>query len=169
MNTKQRRLIGLCASLGAIALASAWTPARAADPNSVLDSSKTLAHRAQAATNRKVNRTLTKSVRVGGQSASVPLQGARIQLGQNYPHGLAPPGDVSDSQRIKLDGVEVQDRPLPGIPEDSLQADIPFGLAGIGWGLNHLDQAPRLFLPVIGTQPAPSAAPPAGNTRADLP
>ena len=81
-------------------------------------------------------------------STVVPIQQARIQLGQNYPEPIADAQDGAEGTRVQLDALEVQGRALPGISENSSQADIPFGLAGVAWSLRHPSEAERLFLPV---------------------
>lgn len=137
----------------------------------LLDSSHSLAEQARAQTGDTVQRTLAAGVHVGGEPANVPFQSARIQLGQNYRHGLAPPSVVPESQRVKLDTLEVEDHPLPGIPESRLQADIPFGLASLGWGIGHPNQAARLLLPVTGSQSRPRgpSGAPSAQGAASLP
>ena len=45
--------------------------------------------------------------------------------------------------------VEIEVRAPPGVPEQPLQAQIPFGLAGLAWSIRHPGEAWRLFLPVL--------------------
>jgi hypothetical protein len=82
-------------------------------------------------------------------TTTIPLQQARIQLGQNYPvdqNYLQPTAGVQTAG-LQLDAVP-QEHVLPGIPENSSQAEIPFGFAGVAWTLRHPSEAERLFLPV---------------------
>jgi hypothetical protein len=49
----------------------------------------------------------------------------------------------------ELDEVEIEARALPGVYEQPLQSQIPFGLAALGWGVEHPREAWRLLLPVL--------------------
>lgn len=69
-----------------------------------------------------------------------------------------------------LDEVEVETRAPPGVQEQPLESQIPFGLAAIAWGFRHPSEAWRLFLPVMsGTAHAQAGAYAAtpGRHRAD--
>ncbi|HEX4243049.1 MAG TPA: hypothetical protein VHZ53_16690 [Steroidobacteraceae bacterium] len=106
-----------------------------------------------------MDRSLASGVRAGGETQIVPLEGARIQLGQYYATGVSrqhESGALPGAERLKLDGNEVEEHPLPGIGEDAVQAPIPFGFGAIGWGLSNPGQAARVLLPVLG----PSAVTP---------
>lgn len=83
------------------------------------------------------------------ESTTVPVQQARIQLGQNYPQPSTETADRTGGNRLQWDEVEVQQNALPGIPENSDQAEIPFGFAGVAWSVRHFGEAERLFLPVL--------------------
>jgi hypothetical protein len=45
--------------------------------------------------------------------------------------------------------LEIEVRAPPGLREQPVQAQIPFGLAGLAWGVRHPGQAWRLLLPVL--------------------
>jgi hypothetical protein len=156
MKLRTRRSL-LAAGSVALALAGAGAHASAPDRQALLASSRAIAHQAHVQTRSAVDRRLASELRAGREAQIVPLAGARIQLGQYYANGVArghESGALPGAERLKLDGNEVEEHPLPGIREDSVQAPIPFGLGAIGWGLSNPSQAARVLLPVLG----PSAA-----------
>jgi hypothetical protein len=97
---------------------------------------------------QQVEHILTDGLKIGTNTTTVSIQRARIQLGQNYPPPRADIEDKTAGMRVKLDAVEVEGHAMPGIPEGNLQAQIPFGLAGVSWGLTHPGDAVRLVLPI---------------------
>jgi hypothetical protein len=63
-------------------------------------------------------------------------------LGPNLTETPASPDD-------ELDEVEIEARALPGVYEQPLQSQIPFGLPALAWGVEHPREAWRLLLPAL--------------------
>jgi hypothetical protein len=79
-------------------------------------------------------------LRVGPAGKIVTPEELRILLGRNL--------GGQDPQQ-ELDKIEIETRASPGIPEQPAQEPVPFGLAGLAWGIRHPDQSWRLFFPVL--------------------
>jgi hypothetical protein len=127
-----------------------------------LASSKSIKSRVDAAERRRVMHSLT-ALKFGPGAAFIAPEELNTELGPNLI-------DTPASPENQLDEVEVETRVLPGVHEQPLQSQVPFGLAGIVWGFRHPNEAWRLFLPVLAetghAQPGAYAATRKGRASA---
>jgi hypothetical protein len=107
----------------------------------LLGSSHAIERQVDAARRVRVMRSLA-SLRLGSEPALVFPQQLDSQLGRN----LTP---TPASPKEQLDQVEIEARAPPGVAEEPLQAQIPFGLPAVAWGVRHPGEAWRLFVPVL--------------------
>jgi hypothetical protein len=114
----------------------------------VPDSSRSIARQIEWERDQRVGRILANGIRSVPDTATVSVQQARIDLGQNYPPPSEDIQNKTGGRRVDLDAEEVEEHPMTGIPEGNLQAKIPFGLAGVAWGLRHPSDVERLVLPI---------------------
>ena len=106
----------------------------------LLGTSQTIKHQFEAAKQRRVQRAFA-GLQVGSAPAVVSPQELQMMLGPEDP--------AVDPEEEDLDSVDIEARLYPGMSESSAQAEVPYGFAGIAWGLRHPQQAWRLLLPVL--------------------
>jgi hypothetical protein len=107
----------------------------------LLGSSRSIKTRVDAAERRRVLHSLAK-LQFGPVTTVISPDELDNRLGANLTKTPASPENP-------LDEVEVETRVLPGVREQPLQSQIPFGLAAVTWGFRHPSQVWRLFLPVL--------------------
>jgi hypothetical protein len=123
-------------------LASESAAAAVKAPQGVLlASSRSIEAQMDAAKRRQVIRTLSR-VRFGSGATVISPEELDSLLGPNL---TETPGSPDN----ELDEVEIEVRAPRGVSEQPLQSRIPFGLAALGWGVEHPIEAWRLLLPVL--------------------
>jgi hypothetical protein len=100
--------------------------------------------RVEAQVNRRVVEGL-RSVKIGTSSELVPAEQLQIKLA---------PAQAPVNTAVALGNLQSQVSAPSGVPEDSVQSQVPLGLAAIPWGVQHPADVARLVLPVLGTNGA---------------
>jgi hypothetical protein len=103
--------------------------------------SATAKQQVEAQVSRRVVESL-QSVRIGTSSKLVPPEQLQIKLA---------PAQAPDNTAVALGDLQSQVSAPSGVPEDSVQSQVPLGLAAIPWGVRHPADVARLILPVLGT------------------
>ena len=135
------RIVAVSVSTTLIAwtdVAAAAERATAVSQRGLLATPQRIQRQVDAARDRQVRRALNLDLRIGEHAQYLTPDELRSAL------GLATPG-LTDQPR---EGVEVY--AWPGVRESPREAQIPFGLAGIAWGVRHPSASWRLVLPVVG-------------------
>lgn len=145
LTTMRRSSIVFASALtfgGLMLLASESAAAAESHPKEVLlASSHSIEAQMDATKRRNVIRSLAE-LGLGPGVTVVSPEGLDSLLGPNLTETPAIPDN-------ELDEVEIEARAPAGVHEQSLQSQIPFGLAGLAWGFRHPSQAWRLLLPVL--------------------
>ena len=90
-------------------------------------------------------------MKVGSAQATVSPEDLQLMLGPEDPvTARSNPAIVGSRTDAQLATVEIETRAPPGIHESAVQAQIPYGFAGMAWAFQHPTQAWRLLLPVLG-------------------
>ena len=90
-------------------------------------------------------------MKVGSAQATVSPEDLQLMLGPEDPvTARSNPAIVGSHTDAQLATVEIATRAPPGIHESAVQAQIPYGFAGMAWAFQHPTQAWRLLLPVLG-------------------
>lgn len=126
-------IVFACLMLAASEVAAGDICARSA--GTLLVSSTAIEQRVDAAVARRVRRRL--AILTSRSSAAVVSPGKLLCL-----------VGAADHER-QLDQVEIEMRAPPGLPEQPLQARIPFGLAGLAWAVRRPSQSWRLLMPLL--------------------
>lgn len=141
----RRALIVLASALtfaSLMLLASESAAAAAKAPRGVLlASSQSIEAPMDAIKRRQVIRTLA-GLEFGPGATVISPEELDSLLGPNLTETPASPDN-------ELDEVEIEVRAPRGLDEQPLQSQIPFGLAALGWGVEHPSEAWRLLLPVL--------------------
>jgi hypothetical protein len=115
--------------------------ARKSTQGILLASSKSIEAQVDAVKRRQVISSLAR-LRFGPSATVISPEELQSLLGPNLTETPASPDN-------ELDEVEIEVRAPRGVHEEALQSQIPFGLAGLAWGVEHPREAWRLLLPVL--------------------
>jgi hypothetical protein len=138
----RRTLLASALTFACLMLASESAAAAVKAPQGVLlASSRSIEAQIDVVRRRQVMRTLA-GVRFGPGATVISPEELDSLLGPNLTETPASPDN-------ELDEVEIEVRGPRGVHEEALQSQIPFGLAALGWGVEHPSQAWRLLLPVL--------------------
>jgi hypothetical protein len=136
-------VLASAATFACVMLLASESAASAAErpPGVLLGSSQSIEAQMDAAKRRRVILSLAE-LKLGPGATVISPQELDSLLGPNITETPASPDN-------ELDEVEIEARALPGVYEQPLQSQIPFGLAALGWGVEHPREAWRLLLPVL--------------------
>jgi len=81
---------------------------------------------------------------VGPAGTAISREELRELVGEDASHSA--PNQVLPSQIAEID-IEIQ--PPPRVRQQASESEVPVGLAGLAWGVQHPGQVWRLFLPVL--------------------
>jgi len=100
---------------------------------------------------RPIEQQVDENIRCNVQRrlASLPVGPSATVISANELDGLRDHHAAGQQFDKQLDEVELEVRAPRGLPEPPVEATIPFGLAGLAWGVRHPSEAWRLILPVL--------------------